>query len=230
MAFKFALKCPSQSLWGPPDPQLWHGKPSRTLHIHHGAACHIIFYHLVQNKNFLVKRKNLKNTNLWLKPCLDVVNPDHKEYLCIFRHIFMAKSGDLKTFFNLFFCKNEPFLKTFFFFEAHREACIEVEIKWLPFCTKHLEIHFLHEYCACTWNKFHWNLFQYVHSTISQHRFRFIMSLPCQVTSHYLKQLWLCFLIYMCHTALNDELSLTLRSHCGRCYIFIKDDKNNGLN
>ena len=129
MAFKFALKCPSLSLClqkisrgRPPDPQLWHGKPSRTLHIHHGAACYIIFYHLVQNKNFLVKRKKLKNTNLWLKPCIDVINPDHMEYLCIFRHIFMAKSGDLKTFFNLFSAKMSLF-KNLFFFETHREAC-----------------------------------------------------------------------------------------------------------
>ena len=51
----------------------------------------------------------IADTNLWLKPCLHVTNPDHKEYLCICRHISMAKSfkKPFSTFFLL--CKNEPF-------------------------------------------------------------------------------------------------------------------------
>ena len=65
-------------------------------------------------KKIPIKKKKLKNTNLWLKPCLDVINPDHKEYLCIFRHIFMAKSGDWKTFFNLFSAKMSLFKNLFF--------------------------------------------------------------------------------------------------------------------
>ena len=104
MAFKFALKWPPQSLYlqkipgGGPPAVAWEALSHPR--IHRDAARHVILYHLVKKK--FSKKKKLKNTNLRLQPCLDVINPDHKEYLFIFQHIFMAKSGDWKTFLTLF--------------------------------------------------------------------------------------------------------------------------------
>ena len=91
----FAKQFPGED----PRTHLWHGEPFRTLHIQSRritSFCTILSHMQIFQK----KKKKPKNTNIWLKPCLHVTSPDHKEYLCICLHILMAKSWDWNTFFT----------------------------------------------------------------------------------------------------------------------------------
>ena len=68
------------------------GEPCRTQHsyrigAHHGTAHCFMPSYLTQK---IYVKKMLKNTNLWLKPCLHVTNNDDREYLWVWRHISVA--------------------------------------------------------------------------------------------------------------------------------------------
>ena len=65
--------------------------------------------------------------------------------------------------------------------------------KWLPFCSQHIQMHFVF------WFEFHWSLFPRVQLTMSQHWFRKWLGAE-QAASHYLNQCLGSSLTHICGT------------------------------
>ena len=92
-AFKIVPKWPSQSVYlqkfpeaGPLDPTCDMESPLHPAHPPLNDLSHR-FVPSCPIEKFSSKRP--KNTNLWLKRWLHITNPDHKEYLRVYRHTSM---------------------------------------------------------------------------------------------------------------------------------------------